>query len=65
MLLETFIYHHPDAQLASFDYRAVNPLTVNNTVTINGAWVDDKSVKLWVVKDLDSVVCMTGVINVL
>jgi len=65
MLLENFVYHHPDAKLSSFDYRAVNPLTVNNTVTINGAWVNDKTIKVWVVKDLDGVVCMTGNIGVL
>jgi len=65
MLLETFTYHRPDALLSSFDYRAINPLTVNNKVTIHGAWVNGKMIKVWLVKELDGVVCMTGNIHIL
>lgn len=65
MLLETFTYHYPDAQLSLFDYRAINPLTVNNKVTIHGAWVNGKMIKVWLVKEVDGVVCMTGNIHIL
>jgi hydroxyacyl-ACP dehydratase HTD2-like protein with hotdog domain len=65
MLLETFIYHHPDARLSSFDYRAVNALPVDNAVTIHGSWIDDNTAQLWMIKDTDGVVCMTGNIDTL
>lgn len=60
MLLETFTHHHPDRQLASFEYRAVNPLPVGESVSIHGVWEGQDSAKLWVIRDGDGVVVMTG-----
>jgi hydroxyacyl-ACP dehydratase HTD2-like protein with hotdog domain len=64
MLLETFTHHHPDRQLASFDYRAVNPLPVGLPVSIHGVWEDQDNAKLWVMRDGDGVVVMTGNVTV-
>ena len=65
MLLETAVFTHPDLKLKSFEYRALNPLVVNQPVTIHGAWEkasEDKSEKallVWAVGEND-VVGMSG-----
>ncbi|KAF5381102.1 hypothetical protein D9615_003989 [Tricholomella constricta] len=64
MLLETAIFHNPGLQLKSFEYRARNPIFVNRTSTIRGAWKDNTSVKLWCVDD-EGVVGMTGMVQLL
>jgi len=64
MLLETFTHHHPDRQLASFDYRAVNPLPVGLSVSIHGVWENEDNAKLWVMRNGDGVVVMTGNVTV-
>lgn len=63
MLLDTTAYFHPLLQFKSFEYRALNPLVVNRTVTIRGAWENDKTVLVWAV-DPDDVVVMSGRITV-
>lgn len=62
MLLETVKWHNPSKVLASFEYRARNPIVVGTLVTIHGVWVDETSIKLW---SLDSygVVGMTGCVT--
>jgi len=59
MLLETLRFHKPDAQLKSFEYRAVNPLVVGKSVTMHGATDAAGSVQLWA-QDSDGVVGMMG-----
>ncbi|KAL0946847.1 hypothetical protein HGRIS_013015 [Hohenbuehelia grisea] len=60
MLLEALVYHNPTATIKAFDYRARNPLMVNNPLTIYGAWKDQANVKLWCV-DQNGTVGMTGI----
>ncbi|KAK7031561.1 mesaconyl-c(4)-CoA hydratase [Favolaschia claudopus] len=59
MLLETTMLHKPNAKLAQFDYRARNPVIVNQRMTINGVWNGDHRAFLWAVND-EGVVGMTG-----
>ncbi|KAK6978136.1 mesaconyl-c(4)-CoA hydratase [Favolaschia claudopus] len=59
MLLETTMLHKPHAKLAQFDYRARNPVIVNQRMTINGVWNGHHKAFLWVVND-EGVVGMTG-----
>jgi hydroxyacyl-ACP dehydratase HTD2-like protein with hotdog domain len=65
MLLETALFHHPGAKLKTFEYRALNPLVVNQPITIHGAWekASDSSAKkallVWAVAEGD-VVGMSG-----
>ncbi|KAG6814374.1 hypothetical protein H0H92_010960 [Tricholoma furcatifolium] len=59
MLLETAIYHHPGVQIASFEYRAQNPVIVNRESTIHGVWDRHTSMKLWCV-DEDGVPASTA-----
>ncbi|KAH9180682.1 hypothetical protein EDB89DRAFT_1840662 [Lactarius sanguifluus] len=48
MLLETLAHHHPEAQMKSFEYRALNPVVVNEELTFNGTWSGPKEITLWV-----------------
>jgi hydroxyacyl-ACP dehydratase HTD2-like protein with hotdog domain len=48
MLLETLAHHHPEAQVKSFEYRALNPVVVGEVLTFNGTWNGSKEVVLWV-----------------
>jgi len=48
MLLETLAYHHPEAHMKSFEYRALNPVVVNEELTFNGTWSGSKEIALWV-----------------
>lgn len=59
MLLDTAAYFHPRLQFKSFEYRALNPLVVNRTVSIRGAWEGYTAVLVWAV-DPDDVVVMSG-----
>ena len=70
MLLDTTVFHYPELKLKTFEYRALNPLVVNKTVTIHGAWEKtaagdstDKALLVWAVDDQD-VVGMSGRITV-
>lgn len=63
MFLEATVFHNPDVQLKSFEYRARNPMIVGRAMSIHGAWKDNSSVKLWCV-DEDGVVGMTGTVEV-
>lgn len=62
MLLEATKFHKPEIVLRTFDYRAQNPLVVNNAVTIYGAWEEKGSVRVWASDD-NKVVGMTGSIS--
>ncbi|KAJ7097884.1 hypothetical protein B0H15DRAFT_823136 [Mycena belliarum] len=62
MLLETTKFCNPAAQIAYFEYRARNPVIVNQQMTINGAWVDDHNATVWCVNE-EGVVGMTGKIK--
>ncbi|KAI0059510.1 hypothetical protein BV25DRAFT_1829039 [Artomyces pyxidatus] len=62
MLLETLVLHHPDAQLKTFEYRALNPVVVNRELTIYGAWESKDTVSLWT-QDRDGVVGMRGTVS--
>ncbi|KAI0306445.1 hypothetical protein B0F90DRAFT_1622992 [Multifurca ochricompacta] len=59
MLLETLTYNHPDAQLKSFEYRALNPVVVNSNLTFYGTWSGRQEIILWV-QDEAGVVGMRG-----
>ncbi|KAI0273767.1 hypothetical protein BC834DRAFT_228405 [Gloeopeniophorella convolvens] len=61
MLLETLAYHHPEAQMKSFEYRALNPVVVNRRLTFHGAWNGSSEIALWVV-DEAGVVGMKGIV---
>ncbi|THH17823.1 hypothetical protein EW146_g3078 [Bondarzewia mesenterica] len=61
MLLETLIFHKPDAQPKSFEYRALNPVVVNRSVTIHGSLGQDGVAQLWT-EDADGVVGMRGTV---
>jgi hydroxyacyl-ACP dehydratase HTD2-like protein with hotdog domain len=62
MLLETAALSNPGLRIKSFEYRAVNPMFVNRTVTLNGTWLDDSTAKLWCA-DQSGVVGMIGTIE--
>jgi len=62
MLLEVLVNFHPNASIKSFEYRAHNPLTVNQPLTIHGAWIEDKVVKMWCT-DKNDTVGMTGTLS--
>ncbi|KAJ7109421.1 hypothetical protein C8R44DRAFT_635387 [Mycena epipterygia] len=62
MLLETVKFHKPTAQIAHFEYRARNPVIVNQPMTINGVWVDEHTATVWCVNE-EGVVGMTGTIK--
>jgi len=63
MLLETVKWHYPSMILASFQYRARNPVVVDEQVTIRGVWVDETSIEMWTT-DSCGVVGMTGRITI-
>jgi hydroxyacyl-ACP dehydratase HTD2-like protein with hotdog domain len=48
MLLETLTHHYPEARMKSFEYRALNPVIVNEALTFNGTWNGSKEIVLWV-----------------
>lgn len=48
MLLETLAHHHPEAQMKSFEYRALNPVVVSEVLTFNGTWNGSNEIVLWV-----------------
>lgn len=63
MLLETLVFHNPNAVFSSFEYRAMNPVVVNRPITIYGALEDDgESAQLWT-EDGEGVVGMKGVVK--
>jgi hydroxyacyl-ACP dehydratase HTD2-like protein with hotdog domain len=62
MLLEALVFHKPDVQIKSFEYRAVNPVIVNRQCNIHGSWESPNSVILWA-QDDDGVVGMTGMVT--
>ncbi|KAI0054121.1 hypothetical protein FA95DRAFT_1507760 [Auriscalpium vulgare] len=63
MLVETLLFHHPDARPKSLEYRALNPVIVNRAVTINGSWTGEKNaVHLWT-QDEDGVIGMRGTVT--
>ncbi|KAJ7449856.1 hypothetical protein FB451DRAFT_1343006 [Mycena latifolia] len=62
MLLETMKFHKPMAQVAHFEYRARNPVIVNQPMTINGVWADEHTATVWCVNE-EGVVGMTGTIK--
>ncbi|KIJ16719.1 hypothetical protein PAXINDRAFT_112714 [Paxillus involutus ATCC 200175] len=59
MLLEVLQFHKPGLQLQMFDYRARNPVIVNRTSTIYGAFTSENTADMWCA-DGDGVVGMTG-----
>ncbi|KAI0006160.1 hypothetical protein BJV74DRAFT_875213 [Russula compacta] len=59
MLLETLVYHHPEAQMKSFEYRALNPVIVNRELNFHGCRSSSKEIVLWV-QDEAGVVGMKG-----
>ncbi|ETW85856.1 hypothetical protein HETIRDRAFT_245796, partial [Heterobasidion irregulare TC 32-1] len=61
MLLETLLFHRPNAKLRSFEYRAINPVVVNRPMTIHGALERDGKALLWT-EDADGVVGMNGTV---
>ncbi|KAJ6581006.1 hypothetical protein B0H19DRAFT_1017554 [Mycena capillaripes] len=62
MLLETTMLQKPEAKFAHFEYRARNPMIVNQPMTIAGVWNDKHNVTLWCVNK-EGVVGMTGSIQ--
>lgn len=64
MLIEAFVHHYPGARLHSFEYRARNPVVVNQSIWFHGA-VDRarKTAIVWAETGPHGVVGMTGVIH--
>src|SRR5260221_435201 len=62
MLLETLVYHHPEVQMKSFEYRALNPVVVDHELTFHGSKSGSNEKKL-LVQDEDGVVGMKGVVS--
>jgi len=62
LLLETTMLQKPEAKFAHFEYRARNPIIVNQPMTIAGVWNDEYSAFLWAVNDKGTV-GMTGEIQ--
>lgn len=62
MLLETLAFNYPMAHIKEFEYRATNPIYVNKELTLNGAWLDSTTAKVWCVDD-QGVVGMRGTIK--
>jgi hydroxyacyl-ACP dehydratase HTD2-like protein with hotdog domain len=62
MLLETLAYHHPEVQMKSFEYRALNPVIVNRELTFHGSMSGSNEIVLWV-QDEAGVVGMKGVVS--
>jgi hydroxyacyl-ACP dehydratase HTD2-like protein with hotdog domain len=62
MLLETVAFNNPGRAIKSFEYRARNPIIVNQPSTINGVWKDATTAALWCV-DGNGVVGMTGLVE--
>jgi len=63
MLLETAVWYNPKIEVRAFEYRARNPVIVNETCTINGSWVDKQTLEMWCANEI-GVVGMTGTIKV-
>jgi hydroxyacyl-ACP dehydratase HTD2-like protein with hotdog domain len=59
LLLETLAHYHPEAEMRSFEYRALNPVVVNRELSFYGTWIDTKEIMLWV-QDEGGVVGMKG-----
>lgn len=63
MLLETVaVNNFPSRAFKSFEYRAQNPVIVDEQSTINGVWKDENNLSLWCV-DRNGVVGMTGLVQ--
>ncbi|KDQ60781.1 hypothetical protein JAAARDRAFT_124307 [Jaapia argillacea MUCL 33604] len=62
MLLETVVFHKPNVQFQSFEYRAVNPVIVGRPVVISGSWHDEKGALVWAT-DEEGTVGMTGIVT--
>ncbi|KAJ6561075.1 hypothetical protein DFH09DRAFT_502476 [Mycena vulgaris] len=62
MLLEVAMLQKPTARIASFEYRARNPVIVNQPMTIAGVWEDEHKATLWSMNN-EGVVGMTGSIQ--
>ncbi|PCH38014.1 hypothetical protein WOLCODRAFT_23024 [Wolfiporia cocos MD-104 SS10] len=65
MLLEAFTTQNPSAVLKSFEYRAINPVLVNRSVSIRGAKIEGgKAARVWVEDTETKIVGMVGTILV-
>ena len=62
MLLEALAYHHPEVQMKSFEYRALNPVIVNRELTFHGSRSGPNEIVLWV-QDEAGVVGMKGLVS--
>ncbi|KAI0079881.1 hypothetical protein K474DRAFT_1658413 [Panus rudis PR-1116 ss-1] len=62
MLLETVVFHKPGAELKSLQYRARNPLVLNQKITMHGAWENERKAHVWAEGE-GGVVGMTGVVS--
>lgn len=63
MLVDVTALQRPNALLMDFEYRAHNPLIVNNPIRISGAWDGDSKVQVWAESIPDGIVGMTGTIT--
>jgi hydroxyacyl-ACP dehydratase HTD2-like protein with hotdog domain len=59
MLLETLAHYHPEAELRTFEYQALNPVVVNRELNFYGTWSGTKRILLWA-QDEAGVVGMKG-----
>ncbi|KAH7921738.1 hypothetical protein BV22DRAFT_1095929 [Leucogyrophana mollusca] len=64
MLLEALQFQRPGICFHNFEYRAQNPVIVNQPQTIYGSWTGQAMVDLWAVDD-DGIVGMTGRVTIL
>ncbi|OBZ75496.1 Mesaconyl-C(4)-CoA hydratase [Grifola frondosa] len=58
MMLETAMFHIPEAAPKAFEYRAMNPIVVNSLIRLCGAREGQSSVRVWA-EDENKVVGMT------
>ncbi|KAF7294909.1 Histone H2B [Mycena indigotica] len=63
MMLEAAQLHKPEAEIIEFDYRARNPMIVNEGLTFNVKWGEDNTAVLWCANE-KGVVGMTGAIKI-
>lgn len=63
MLLEATVRCCQGLTVRSMEYRAQNPLVVNNELGIYGSWVGDKRLFLWCKEEKTGTVGMTGMLE--
>ena len=56
-------YHHPEVQMKTFEYRALNPVIVNRELTFHGSMSGSNEIVLWVLDKAGVLVGMKGQVS--